>query len=447
MSINTISPTLKSSVDKVLANRDVKGNSFTIECKFFSSASTAYSYTPEKAHITGYAINQNFSDDYIDNCLLSLRILGSDYMTLYNNRNDLMVSVILRYVNDSDGEIIYSKPPIIRKFRGVLLNPKDLSAQYGAGNVTETQNTPEVEGQKSNFMDINLQLVIPDIYNFLHTKISANFTSTPVEHVIHYIAKMLKVEKTKVVKPDNTKVWTNLTIPAYHDASEVFDYLQYNYGIYYKGIGYYYTDDILYVYPPFELEPPGDEVLHIYNIPLGMYSGLNSYHYQVDTKTHIISNVPATMKDLSHEGAENVGNVISITPSENIMDSHVKITNNGVSVNNLTAQAIRVNDSKGSSSKMANITHVGVTDNVFYETSKISYYNGTMAIVNWINAIPYLITPGHKSKYHYDDKSNYKARVGNIHSVGYAFVAAGQLSTGPVFRCQAKIVMRLKNDE
>lgn len=441
----TISPVLAEQTQTIMNAVAPNGYAFSVSLELYSSSNANFHYSPIK--IESMVIDQAFGPRFTDRIIVGFQIRTSDYLTLFANNTDLMAQIILTPVNRNTGQRVIGELPKITKYKAILLNPQDLAAKYNIQDLTTTRNSPAMDNILSNFLTTEVQLLETEYYEVRSKSFAGTIRDADVNATIGYIARRLGIRSHKRVPADNLNLIPAMTIPLGKDLGNIFDFIQRNYGVYYKGIDWYYTQGMLYVYPPFEVDKiDASEVVNVYSVPVGMYGGSIGYHTNPSPHLlHIVSNSPTSITDLSKQGAEDSGNVAIVVPSENIIDGYSTTTDEGSAVNNLTTQVVFSKDAIPADSKSAQVTYAGITDNVFAVSSDLALKQATILTCEWYTAEPFLIYPGHSVRYHYDSETKYTTRKGIIEGVSYNFVALGSVSGTYVFTCTAKLLLRLTN--
>ena len=445
MSELQISALLRENAARVLDRQASVSGTYCIGLEIAST--TDDSFRIKISEIQSLTIVQNFLDNYIDDVTVSLKIPTKTYIDLAAHLQDLAAILILKPYDDKTHELLLVAPTII-KFNAMVLDPVDIAQITNIGTVDGSLTSPgSNDAQSSNYMTIQMQLIEPQLYKMRNTKFNGMFRGATVEKLIAYIIQGLGVSTAYIHPIDNIQAIPNLHIPPYKDISNVFDFIQYNYGVYRKGITSYYTGGVMYVYPPYECKPNVDKgIAHIYNIPSGMYSNHGFYHLIEGDQIHVISNTPTKMMDLGQGATEHYGNAVSVVPAENVIDAYVATDDTGSMINDRVSQAIRFDSATALQGNASVLKHGGVTGNPYYEMSKMAFSDAQVLALSWINAIPFTFRPGQPVKYHYDDMKKYTTRNGVIEAIGYSLSNIGRVQSGLLFRCQSHIRLRLSKE-
>lgn len=444
MSNLSISSTLSNTIDMVLKNASI--TEFTIDAQFNSTDDASYTYTPQ--WIDKIMITQSFAEDFSDRIILDLTLSPTDYMLLFKNNKGLQVALRFVYYDSQSSQRVFSPPPISRTYKALLINPQDLSKKYATGSLMPTNSMPLTEQHVALRIPAKLHLIEKDAYTIRQQQFHGIYQKQKVADVISHIAQSFNIKQIYIVPPDNTMSWDHIVIPPAHGINEIFDYLQHIYGVYMKGIDWYYTNSVLYIYPAFENNPSIRYVADIYNAPDGNYAGLHSYH-NIDssgTRLGIVSTTKVKTVDISRTAAENTGTGYSFTRSSSIMDRFVTNNKQGTFINNNNSLTVGSTIDRGMSNNANILRYTKTTDNVFEESSKLAKWNAVLIECGWNNAVPFLLYPGHNVKYHFDKNSVLTTQQGILERVVYSFERQRQLSNGYIYSGSAVLNMRADSD-
>ena len=444
MSNLNVSAALSNAIDGVLNAHSI--TEFTMDIQFTSTDDPSYTYTPQ--WIDGLTIEQSFAGRFADRVTLELTLAPTDYMKLFNNSKGLQVSLRIVYYNSQTSQRVFTPPPISRTYKAMLTNPQDLSKKHTTGSLMPTQSMPLVEQHISTRIPAKLSLIESDVYTIRQQKFHGIYQKQKVADVISHVTQSFNIKQIYLVPPDNTMAWDHIIIPPSQGMNEIFDYLHHTYGIYMKGIDWYYTNNMLYVYPAYENNPKIRYNADIYNAPEGSYAGLHSYH-NIDasgTRLGIVSTTKVKTTDISRPSAENTGTGFSFTRASSIMDRTVTTNKKGTFINNNNSLVVGTKTDRAMSNSANNPTHTKTTDNIFAESSKLAKWSAVLIECGWTSAVPFLLYPGHNIKYHFDKNGSFTTQQGILERVVYVFQKSHQISNGYTYSGTAMINMRADSD-
>lgn len=421
-----------------LKNKISEALSGTESCVFaplciFSNPDTGYKYTCR--FITDLIFVQDFLGAYMDNIQVTFNVTPDELREMLSNMQNLECTLILRPVNDSSFQLIPEQESIIYETKVFIDDQVDLAKKFninafGVGDNNEKQ----IFEQSAATFPYTVHLIEHDAYNMRHVQLNSMFNDTDVESILHWSSQCFGAENVQIVPPNNKHKYSNLIIPPMHDISSLYPFLQERYGIYSKGLGYYFSDKTLYIYPAFDTDrntSPVEGVVHILNAPEKYFLGMNRYHCKKDDDILLVSVTRADVKPLNTEGSENFGNVHVSVNADGTRDNFMKIGNDGkVTRNTKDITMIQMQNSAGNmNGSMQNMHYQGERSNIYVSTSKMAAYDGTLLRTGWLKAIPRLLKPGQNICYHFDETgSDYKVQDGRILRVVYT----GKLHSGSV---------------
>lgn len=376
--------------------------------------------------INAIDIVQNFSASYMDAIQLEVRISYFEYVEILKNMQDLECVITLNPANPSTGFECTELEPIIIEARAILENQEDLSKTIGESVFTNGDAKAPTSPEQASFqMNYTFHLIEHKAFDLRHAQINAILTGCTVEQAIRYVCSQFGIEKIVLIEPDNKLVYDNFVIPPMKDMSNVFSYIQDRYGVYSKGISWYYTQETLYVYPTCDTSADKNTtegILRIASVPKGMFKGADNYHIVYDKDLYILSISDKEMKSLNTVGEENAGGVRLSVNSDNTVDGFSTLHKDGtLEISNDNLSVVQMSNKNGSmSGKSANVKYDGIRSNIYVSTSEMALFNGSVLSLGWSFGIPRYIVPGQVLEYYYDESSQiFATKKGRIQSVSY----------------------------
>ena len=443
-SILSISSALSAAINGVINNASI--TTFTLDIQFTNTDDSSYNYSPlwiEELNITSY-----YSQNFADKLVLKLTMAPADYMLLFKNSKNLQVAIRVVYYNAQTAQRVFTPPPVSRVYRAMLMNPQDLSMKYSTGSMIPTSSSPLTEQHISAQIPTELHLIEADEYIIRQRQFHGIYSKSTISNVISHIAQSFSIQQIYLVPPDNKMQYDHIVIPPAHGIDDIFDYLQYSYGIYMKGIDWYYTNMILYVYPAYENKPSIKYKANIYNSPEGSFSGLHSYHSNNTSSDQlsIVSTTKVNTKDISRTSAENEGSGYTFMRSSSIMDKFSTTNSQGTFVNDDNSLTIGTVTDRTMGSSANNSRYTKTTDNIFNESSKLAKYDAVRIQCGWLNAVPFVLFPGHSISYHYDKNGSFITQQGILEHVEYNFKRQQKLAKGSIYGGHAILTFRAESD-
>ena len=381
------------------------------------------------------SIVQNFSETFGDDITCEFKISPRDALILHENIDDLTASLRYTYIARNSAQKMLDIPPVIRTYRVMIKNVQDLrrTVQGAKGRIEPT-------------MTLQLQLVDPLVYAIRQRVYYSTFSQTNIEGVLRHVAKSFGVTRFSLVPPDNVHVYDHVIIPASKTFAEVWAYIQNTYGVYFKGIRAYITDETLYVYPPYEHVRRGPNMAHIYLDEQGAHAGMNSYHRVKDGVVEVVLDGNPRVMDLSQMAGENTGTGVLFSRSDQILDGYMATDESGSRLTHSSSMIVNVKGAKTVGGDRFNVRQApNTTDNVFALTSNLVAEQAEIIQGEWRQAVPGLLKPGHHLKYLYDDEGAMATSEGILEAAAYDFSRIGPVS-GSDFAFAALGVLRFRID-
>lgn len=444
MSNLNISTAMATAVEAVL-NQDSLTD-FTIDLLITNTTNQSYSYSP--LYVDKITINQDFGDAFADEIFLEFKAMPADYINMFNNTQGLIVSITFIYVNPQTLQRVFTPVPIVRTYKALLMNPKDILKEYTTGSLMPTTNMPLTEQHISASIPVKLWLIESSAYTIRQQQFHGIFSQATVGNVISYIANQYQIKQIYLVPPDNTMSWSHVIIPPAQNFDELFDYIQTRFGVYMKGMEWYYTNSILYVYPAYENNPVIKYNADIYNVPKGNYAGVLSYHALTTSSNNIsiISTTEVKTTDISRPAAEDIGNSTSFMRAATVIDNAVTTIEKGSFINNNRSLTVGTTIDRTASANASNPRYTKTTDNIFVESSKLAKWGAVLIECGWLKAIPFQLYPGHNIKYHYDDNGIFSSQQGILEGVFYTFTKSQKMGMSYTYSGSAHLKIRANSD-
>lgn len=413
---------------------------------------TGYEVRPKV--IQSFSIQQNFSGDIMDSMSMTVLVDLKERMDIQKNMQDMECTLTLHPMHSIYHMSLPDQMPIIIKAK-VFVGEQDQVDIAQTTNINRFGNTdgdeitPESTDQAAVHFPVTLNMYEEEAYKLRQTKMNAVFKDASLEGIIHFISERADVEKISMVPLDNKEKYNNVILPPAKDIREMLPFLQQRYGCYSKGLGFYYTQKVLYIYPLFDTNQetsPVDEVIHLINAPEEYFLGLTTYHNVMENDIYICAATKTEIQPLETAGTENNGNVAVAMKADQVVDNSVKLEEGGKLVRNPEISVLaRQNEAPDVAQTTQNMNYTGETSNQYNATSILESTNGAMLSTGWPRAEPRLLKPGQTVLYHYDAKGGvYKTRKGRLQGVGYSGIAQDSKLLKPWLVFNASLVVRLE---
>ena len=434
---------------KIITN-DTDNISFTIDVEIFNNSDPNNLISVKPFIIDQLTIEQYFYYNVTDNVLLKAKFTIEDTFLLFNNIESLKCRIIYKFIDHDSGKINYDKDYIIKEYNVHIPKFNDLYKQYSNAQLFTDDKNKEIylEQHRGLVVPLTLQLLEPLKYIFRKKIINTMFQNVKLSNVVLYICNKFGFTNIKYDKDLNNNIYQNIYIPIeYGKFKNVFDYLHKHYGIYSKGFSYYFQDDLLYLYQPFENKIDNQEsILNIFKITKNSLGNLRKWHTIVDDDIWLIVDEDTYHKNISLMGLENDGTNQIFIKSDNLIDKHRVIEENDVIVNNnLVNISVDPNLSRINKDSIT-INYQKANMNLFYQSSLLAEKATNIIGVIWKFSIPYLIYAGQFVKFNYEKENEIICENGRVENVVYNFYRQHQvLSKSPIFGCICKIEIRVSN--
>lgn len=416
--LTSISETLKRTIEDIL--KKVKSGYFTLDCVFYSPLNQTVKVTPR--YVNSVVHNQRFTENFTDEIQLTVELMAQEAITLLSNYQNLLCTLTYTRLDHRELQPIPDEPQIILTYRVAIANAGDLLKQYTKSAILPSENGFTPESVHSRTISLNVQLIEKDVYDLRKKQVNGLLRNVTVEQAIYFVLNSLGIKNIRMVPPHNKKVWSKIDIPPMQDITTVFDFLQKNYGVYSKGLAYYYTQGIFYLYPAYETSSDKriqKEVTHIYNVPSTSYAGMHGYHFVDGDVTHLVNNADVSTRDMATVGAELFGNYRLTMRTDTSLDLGRKVSGKSgkFSDDNVLGCGSRAN--RGMVNQSQGARYETASNNAYVMASEMAEYDCTLAASSWQMAELYSLKPGERVYYHFDGESVHDATEGVVDSVRY----------------------------
>lgn len=386
--------------------------------------------------------------NYADQIWLDARINPSEYIATYDHKQDLYIKIQREYVDIDTNEMVLDKPPVDLEYICHLEGNADLYKKYSKAALIGEEDGVADESHLANRVDITLSLFPEKLYNLRHKKMNAICDGTmkplTITKLIRYICQLFGIPNIHMVPVDNEYEYTHLIIPIL-GFDTIFNYIQEEYGVYSQGLSYYYTNDTLYIYPPYDIKPEIlDTTINVYNAVPGSYLGLRGYHTYIEKDLHILSTSDSDTRTSVDIGFENDGNSISHLRADRLIDKFSITTEEKPLITKDNTTTVEHVHSGVLNKKSNHISYKKPAVNTYKYSSDIAKNVASYVTTQWVNCLPDSIYPGQRVKYHYDNDGVYTTKLGKIDYIDWEIVPEDRISEKAYYTCVATMILRLE---
>ena len=466
MAIVQFNSILKNTVLNKLQN--TPSGVFSLDIKIYSSENNDKDHIVSPLYIENYIIMQDFTKVYTDVIYLTFKVHLDEFLKIYQNYKNLYCTLIsypvpetLRYPKrdlskeEVDNSIIENnfKENInnegwVHTYRAVILNMEDILKQININEIkVNEENTNDTDAIHSITLNVTLQLMKEDIYQIRTRSFNSLCKNCTVKQAIYTAANMLGINNVSLIEPDNKTTQRQIIFPPMQTLESFIPLLQKDPGIYKEGCEYYFTNGTLYIYPGYKADPERDDpIVNIYKIPDNYFAGLFGYHSTDEDKNiHIVVDKIIKVEDTANESLENTGNRVVTLNTDRTFDLNRTVLPNNSSHTSNNLLSVSMINVEGNTPDKFNTKYVKSSANAYVMASDMIKDNKITIQLGWHNPIPYLIVPGQRCIYHYEDQEGYKTKSGIIESVYYNFSPTSKQAEY-IYRGESVITLRLASD-
>lgn len=460
MLILPISKELEKKIQEIIDNRGKEY--FYFRAHMYSSKNPEMHIELDRVarKINEQCFNKRLTADYFldddpglftDDINMEVIVTPREYMLMIANRQDLFVNIQLVYVDPETHEEITNKPPLIFQYRCSPEDNEDITKKYNISMIEPDEDQPVYEGHEGATFSIWLTLIHDQVYRVRHSKVNTIFSGNKrpltVTKVLRYLTQVFGINNIHMIDADNDYNYKHIIIPTPMGINSVFDYIQEEYGVYNKGFCYFFTNDTLYIYPPYETQPEEvDSTVHIYNALEGTYIGLQGYHMYQGKDIHIVSNSPVDTKNITDMGLENTGNAITHIRADRMIDKFSDTSESKSYIHDDNLSNVELNKQSTLREDALNTSYKKPAINTYKYTSELAKNDATFVVTRWDKCKPNSIYPGQRVKYHYDEKGKYSTKLGKVEYVKYEYIPEERKAEEVYMSCSAVLMLRLETD-
>jgi hypothetical protein len=353
----------------------------------------------------------NMIDCYILDGMISLGVYMKSF---YPNRNKLEITVYKKPLLEMEDEL--TEEPIEQE--RYLAFP----VMFGLPSFEGSEHDRHDEFALDNveLLNIKFQLIPKDDNQLRVLQFGGIFRDClPMDAVKAVLAtesaKVLKdglpaVVGIDVVPEDNLEKRDHVIFPQSINVLASPSYAQLHCGGLYKtGIGSYYQNQYIWVYPLFNTERYEDDVrdkLVIYNLPANRTAHVERTYRVEGDIVYIVATGAMNIADDGDIEFSDKGSGFRHTSASSILDGAgaVETKGNKTVIKRKKMGTEALTNKKESGGNFAKFTDIRIGDNLYLHYSNQAAKNGAIVSIEWHNSLPELLIPGMMVRLHYMDK-------------------------------------------
>lgn len=383
----------------------------------------------EAIRVNTLNITRDFFSRFSDVIQTILTIKRYEYDEfIYPNRENLTVELSISGVNEKTG--IDSNKRASKLYRFKLSDTTNDNLRYGDAL------SDDDSGKMREVKEIGGQLIDLDLERMSVKNISGVVRSTTVEDLIYVVMSDSGGMKVSQHTPDKTSPIGQLIIPDGPKSISLIEFpnwlQRYGGGVYNNNIGTYIYNGMVYIYPLNYLPNHKDRTrITLLSSGPNSLEGLDNTYNVKDNSIYVITSGEVEVTDDTEKLEYEYGNAVTFTKPN--FNSKSRVTHdNGVST--LVEGGFYTH---GEHKKTLNnvMAHNLITDNPFYEISRISTYRGISASFTWQNGNPKLIKPNTEVHLLYKSSDVIRSDYGVIAGADIEFKGNTDEGVEPTFNC------------
>ena len=413
-------------------------------------------------YIKNFVISQDYVGNYMDEFQIAIDVTVHELMDILKNIQGLMAYIKLFpmdmvTLDPGKGDIltfnlnvyIDDQQDPVKKFQPASFGDQGIEVKKGENDALGAATTPQQAEAQTSFIFHGIEV---SAYTMRHRQLNAICKDSDLKHILYWSAYHLGASDCHIIEPDNTTVYPYVVIPPMTGAAKLFPYLQERFGIYARGLAFYYSQGLMNVWPPFDTDTGVslyDGVCHLINAPAKTYLGNDHYHVVDDKDLYIASITESTLEPLNTQATENRANVHLSSDADKLKDNWTQVNTETNQVfrkaDTLTA-VLSANTARNMVSGATNVSFKGERVNLFQTSSDMAATDGTILKCGWAAAKPRLFLPGMNVVYHYEgQKGKYLSQKGRALAAFYSSsLVHSRTGTIPWLRFDAMLAVKLE---
>jgi len=434
MTRKILSENLKQITTEILQNKISNINK--ISAMLYSVSKPEFTVTLEDLKLT---ISQDFIKRYTDIIVLEFTLSTQQYINIIDVYKDLKCSIII--VNHAGDKTVKQQAPITIDQKIIFKNKDDIFKTIHKSEIVVDSAINPTESQVSKRVTVQAQLIDNTLFEIRKKQFNVICRNNKIEKLLHFlVGNMIEPKKKCILKPDDDTIYPNIVIPGMMDFKDIFKYLDKKYKIYNSGTGFYYTEETMFIYPLYDFNPEiSPYIVNIYFVGDNNLVGGSNFLLFKDECYHILTNRKPESTQLMEQGTENYGNGYLIQKDSLIFNKwreqeqeDFKIIPDGI-------LRMQLDNDNTMSAYSHNLRYVYGEEQISDCMSSLASINGTVSVMVWEHAIPFIIKPGWKIMYHYDHADTYKIKSGSCLGATYKYEYVNRDGLDRLYTCTASI--------
>lgn len=330
-------------------------------------------------------ITRDYVSRFGDYIMLTISVNRLEYDALiYPNRENLKGTLLVEGVHDKTGTP--GGDLAVSEYRVKLTEAVDDGLVYGDTNATnDSEKSQEIKEITIQLLDLNLE-------KMRLKNINTIIRDTLVDDLLNIVMSDTGRYNVEVYPPDKKTPISQIVVGGQESIaiSDFPSWLQkFGGGVYNHNIGFYCYNGWVYVYPLFKIErDPERRQLVLCSVGPTQLMGLDNTYAVEAKKISIISSGKVEMEDTTDRLTYSVGNAVKFNVPNFLREG---VTHND-GVTSVNGSGLRIH---GIDNPVLNNVkaHKMITNNPFYEVSRVNSNRGIRASFVWENANPGIIYP------------------------------------------------------
>lgn len=407
----------------------------------WTAALSANGKTVYVHQVTDFNIKRDYINNYADAITVNLLIFVGDlFYDVLPNRDNLEITMTRAPIFGGGDSYKYA-------YKAVAGNIPDLKIS--------NQKTSVISQDAMNLAPpvvIQFTLARKSILSIKGMQVGVTYRRTrPSDAVLNIMTTAVQEAKTstddqitgvEMETPDNQDATEHVILPHPTDVIDVPGYVQKNCnGIYNNGIGFYFQENTLHIYPTFDTSKFSSKsnTLTIYKLPTARYDLVDFTYRKNGGNLCVLASGTPYKENTSTEEQLNKGVGVRYTDASKIMGSSTEIKNNQVLMSRGDINTEFIANKRDDGFNAAYTGDVPITSNSFAERSKVSARRGNMLAVTWDYCDPELITPCMPVKVIVLDGDTVKEITGVVLCVDAQYQIMGNGPTAKRHKCGCRL--------
>lgn len=357
----------------------------------------------EVSKVKSYVRLKDFANNQTDKINVVVMIGIGDYNHLIRTNRGTLELTLRRYeATEREAVEVIGQPISVERFRAVPPEEK-----HSSMNDSMSVDVKREDANKTAMLDLSLELLSPTIEQLRAVQVGGLYTAKNsgelVRTLLTKFSKGIGVDKERDIKGVDIISGYNETPRENYDIAHgttLLDLPGYIHrkcgGVYSAGMGWYLQDYLWFVYPLYDVQRFDNELdtLTIIMVPENKIPRLKNTYRKTNNHLVILVTAAPTVIDDTESLQYNMGNGVRFVDATKVMGGLGKANDNKYTVSKQDNVYEVLSNQRAEGNNMAPVSATRISDNPFFEYSKMARANTVHIQFEWMTSDDKLLYPG-----------------------------------------------------